>query len=41
MCWFDSSPGHKLMYYVYVLRNKVNHHRYIGHCKNIPERLKD
>ncbi len=29
------------MYYVYVLRNKVNNYRYIGHCENIPLRLKD
>jgi len=29
------------MYYVYVLRNQININRYIGHCQNIPPRLKD
>ncbi len=29
------------MYYVYVLRNHNNFNRYIGHCKNIPDRLND
>jgi len=29
------------MYYVYVLRNQQNNNRYVGHSKNIQQRLKN
>ena len=29
------------MYYAYVLRNRKNTNRYIGHCENISVRLKN